>query len=102
MSLVSPCFQSVSTYNTPIKPIMLCRCRRFTRELTILKAQYVKNAFDQGFMKESAALMISLTFPGAFKDSSWANQIRVLSLSLRLGSMYAASLLAVWFFMVRR
>ena len=35
MSLVSKRFQSVSTYKTPIKPIMLCRCRHFTRELTI-------------------------------------------------------------------
>lgn len=43
------------------------------------------------------ALMILLTFPGDFKDSSWFNQISVASLSPRLGSLYAASLSGVCF-----
>lgn len=53
-------------------------------------------------MKETVALMILLTFLGDFKDSSRANQISVLSLSSRLGSMDAANLSGVWVFMVWR
>lgn len=64
-----------------INPIMCCRCRHISRELTILRAQYVENAFDQGFMKEAVALMILLTFPGDCKDSSGNNQISMSFLS---------------------
>lgn len=64
-----------------INPIMCCRCRHISRELTILRAQYVENAFDQGFMKEAVALMILLTFPGGCKDSSGNNQIGMSFLS---------------------
>lgn len=64
-----------------INPIMCCRCRHISRELTILRARYVENAFDQGFMKEAVALMILLTFPGDCKDWSGNNQISMSFLS---------------------
>ena len=52
-------------------------------------------------MKETGPLMIPLTFPGDFKDSSRANEIRVLSPALRFGSRDAAGpLRSVAFFMV--
>lgn len=64
------------------------------------KAQYVGNAFDPGFITHTAALMILLTFPGDFKDLNGANQISVLSLCSRLGSINAVGLLGfcfLWF-----
>lgn len=80
LSLASAQIWPVSTQNL-IKPIMCCSCRRISRELTILRTQYVGNAFDQGFTKEAVALMILLTFPGDCKDSSGNNQISMSFLS---------------------